>query len=210
MKHFLKKIFGIILISTLLITTQNYAQDDSSKKILVENEQHYVFYYIKNQNLVMTIELIDDFTDDTRGDVFPNMDYASILVDKDQDAKITPYIDGGYSLKGKPTWIKRDWEKYPFETELCINFMISYTTSTGCGKFNSESSLDFGFRASSKQPKKHPIYKFTIPLKELSDGDKDSARIRLKIFSAGKSFIFYPTRENESNNLFAKTLEIKF
>ena len=209
MRNVLAKKIATIILVLIGLSTISLAQNVSEEKILVDNERDYAFYQVDGQNLILTLELIDDFTDNTQGDFFPNVDFVTVKVDVDKNAEVSKYIDVSYGLLGKQKRSKEYWEENIFVTRLCSQFLLTSNTATQCDVFETNAVLDFGFRSSEKQPEKHPVYKFTIPLKELSN-DQNSARVRLTFFSAGKNLTHYPAKDNEPSHSFLKTLEIVF
>lgn len=209
MKTFLMAISMTFVLSMTAFFTSAAGQSSASEKVLIDNAQHYVADRIDGENVILTVELIDDFTDNTKGD-FPKIDFAGFEVDTDQNGAVSERVDTAYSLTGKTLLQKRDPEKYPFVAGICTNFLLDAVRSTGCGGFKSNAALDFGFRASNRQAEKHPVYIFTIPRKELS-ADGRSAHLRLHIYSAGKGFTYYPAKEKgESFHSFDKVLKLEF
>jgi opacity protein-like surface antigen len=209
MKTFLLTISMTFVLLSAAFFSSAAGQSSAQEKVLIDNAQHYVGYRVDGRNVILTVELIADFTDNTRGD-FPNIDFTGFAVDVDQNGAVSGGSDTYYGLTGKPFWQKRDWDKDPFVTGICTNFLLDGTRSTGCGGFKSNAALDFGFRATNKQAEKHPVFIFTIPRAELS-ADGKSAHLRLHVYSAGKGSTYYPAKATgESYHSFDKVLKLEF
>lgn len=204
MKSFLKRFAPApILVLAVFFTSVN-GQALESETVIIDNNRHYAAYQVEGENVIFVLEMVDDFTDEIYG-YFPSADFVSLRVDVNQNAEIDKYIDTSYGLTGK-TYGRPDGAR----RSICTQYLIADYSSSVCGWLKSRATLDFGFRASIKETRPHPVYKFTIPKKELSKNG-NSAQIRLRFHSSGSGYEVYPAKEaGEVYNSLAKTLTINF
>jgi hypothetical protein len=121
------------------------------EKAIVSNNEHFISYKVEGDNVVFIMEGINDFTDD-RG-AFP--DRFSIHVDVNRNGLIDSKVDVAYgSASG--------------EDAICTQYLLGRLMSTVCGAFKSGASVKRTFEGSLKQKKAHPIFRLTIPKKELN------------------------------------------
>ena len=202
-KHLKEAAFALAFVLAFFFTSIN-GQTPGTNTIIIENNRHYAAYRVEDENVVFIFEMIDDFTDDTEG-YFPSVDSVSLKVDVNQNTEIDKYSDISYGLRGK----KRD-ASVSARTGICTQYLIDENSSSVCGRFKSRATLDYGFRTSDRESHEHPVYKFTIPKKELSKNG-NSAQIRLTFYSGGRGYESYPAKEaGEIYNSLAKTLTINF
>lgn len=203
MKTLFKKLAATFVLLFAGFFAMVNGQTPTAQTIIIDDSQLYAAYQVDDKNVIIVLEMIDDFTDNTN-DYFPNADFVSFLVDVNQNAEIDKYIDTSYGLVGK------QYVRSGVLPGLCTQYLASNIGKTGCGVFKSAASLDYGFRASDKEARQHPVYKFTIPKRELSKIG-DSAHIRLSFYSAGEGFKVYPAKEREEvYNSLSKVLIINF
>lgn len=165
------------------------------EKTIVSNNKHFISYRVEGGNVILTMEGINDFTDD-RG-ALP--DYFSIDVDVNQNGLIDSKIDVGYGVMSS-------------EDALCAQYQLGRYMSTVCGGFKSRASLKRTFEGSLTQKKAHPIYRFTLPKKELSKSGNRAALVFTCYGNGDPGPTFYP---KEAGSLevwgfesFAKTITI--
>lgn len=203
MRKFLK--FNFTIFAFVFFLSPAYGQTINTETIIVDNREHYAAYRVDGDNVIFTLEFIDDFTDNSNG-MFPNLDFTSIMVDVNQNAKVDRNIDTAYTQHA----LSRALPGTSVKPILCTQFLYTANSGSVCGAMKSKASLDFRFQSTGKQAKEHPVFRFTIPKKELSANGK-SAHIRLRFHSAGKGYKVYPAQESrEDFHSFSKVLEIQF
>lgn len=197
--------FTLIVCAFVFAFSPAHGQTTNTEKVIVDNKEHYVTYRVNGDNVIFTLEFIDDFTDNSNG-VFPNLDFASIMIDVNQNAKVDRNIDTAYSQHA----ISRALPNTSAKPLLCTQFLYTANSGSVCGAMKSKASLDFRFQSTGKEAREHPVYRFTIPKKELS-ANGESAHIRLRFHSAGKGYKVYPAQESRENFYsFSKVLEVQF
>jgi hypothetical protein len=72
----------------------------SPRKTIVKNSDHLAFVDRADGNLILTVELISDFTDDTAG-VPPDKDLVWVMFDINKNKKVDPRIDLNFGVEGK-------------------------------------------------------------------------------------------------------------
>lgn len=203
MRKFLK--FTLTVFAFTFALSPAFGQTTDTETLIVDNKEYYAVYRVDGDNIIFTLEFIDDFTDNSNG-VFPNLDFASIMVDVNQNAKVDRNIDTAYSQHA----LSRALPGTSAKPILCAQFLYTANSGSVCGAMKSKASLNFRFQSTGKEPKEHPVYRFTIPKTELSANGK-SAHIRLRFHSAGKGYKVYPAQESrEDFHSFSKVLKIQF
>ena len=91
------------------------------EKAIVSNNEHFISYKVEGDNVVFTLEGINDFTDD-RG-AFP--DRFSINVDVNRNGVIDSKVDVAYDSGSS-------------ENAVCAQYLLGRLMSTVCGAFSPE------------------------------------------------------------------------
>jgi hypothetical protein len=170
------------------------AQAQEEKTIVSDNE-HLISYKIEGDSVVFTMEGINDFTDD-RG-AFP--DYFSIHVDVNRNGLIDSKVDIAYTVVSS-------------DAAVCAQYLLGRLMSTVCGAFKSGASLKKTFGGSPKQKKAHPIFRLTIPKKELNKSGNKAALVFTCFGNVDLGPTIYPKEAGSGEvwgfESFAKTITI--
>lgn len=159
--------------------------------VIVQNTEHVVAYSIKDDNLVIIMEAIKDFTDETRGK-WPLVDFMSIEVDKNGNGTVDTDVDIAYAV-GK--------------SGICTQFLVAVDGSSACGVLRSKASLEVDFRSSLRESKPHPVFRFVIPKTEVHSG-KRSPGFVFQFHSSEKISVYYPNRQEHHRRSFAETIRL--
>lgn len=119
-------------------------------QVLVRNERHLISVSYAAAEVTITLEALGDGTNNLGGQ-FPNVDFVSLRVDRDRNGKVDPCVDVAYGIAGGT----RDW--------LCAQYLLSETSSTGCGGFASEATLSVQFSGTANGVAAYPVWTFAIP-----------------------------------------------
>jgi hypothetical protein len=160
-----------------------------SSKQLVKNDQHVITGRRQGDRIHFTIEAVGDRTDNLSGE-YPQLDFAGIRVDFNHNRRVDERVDVAYGTANGS------------KDKICTQYLLSEASSTGCGGFKSEARLKVAFKSTANAPHKHPVWNYSIPVKELSRDDS-VAHLIFRIHQSGKGYTTYPKRANRS---FRKTL----
>jgi hypothetical protein len=178
----------LVLMSLLLISSSVESQTPVESQKLVSDKSHVVTYDRKGDVAIFTLEAISDFTDETSGEhTFPLLDFAGIIVDVNSNNKVDRNIDIAYRMKSNPKGI-------------CSQYLYEVNVSSECGVFRSSATLDIKFAGSPNEPRAHPIYRFTIPMKEIF-GSRSTVGIGFEFWSSGVGLTAYPGPIDEWQSL---------
>jgi len=183
----MKKTVKLLILSVVcsgLIFALNFTADASTEKVIVSNQNHYISYQVAGENVIFVMESVGDFTDEMMGK-FPKTDFFSIDVDVNQNGIIDPNTDVGYSIITK-------------QVGICASYLISQNASTGCGVFKSKAYLEISFRATEREQKAHPVYRFTIPKSELNQTG-NAVHLVFTCYSAKKGYADFPAIDRMKN-----------
>lgn len=186
-------LFVLHLMVLLACTSITLAQPSQEKETLVvENTEHVVAYSVKDGNLVITMEAVNDFTDQTAGK-WPLVDIMSIEIDRNGNGIVDTHVDVAYGVGDR---------------SICASFLIAVDGSSLCGVFKSKASVEIGFRGTLRQQKPHPVFRFVIPKTEVFSG-KGSPGFVFEFSSAEKGRVYYPKRQEYQRRSFAETIRLK-
>jgi len=165
----------------------------SQQRVLVRNADHLAALKPSGDRVILTLEALGDTTDNLGGN-FPKTDFVSVRVDVNQNGRIDPNIDVAYGIQGGT----RD--------RLCTQYLLSATSSTGCGGFRSAATLQAAFKKTANSSRAHPVWEFSIPVREIGS-DGNYAHLTLSFHEAGKGYTHYPTDPGVSTS-FAKVYKV--
>ena len=165
----------------------------SQQRVLVRNADHLAALRPSGDRVILTLEALGDTTDNLGGN-FPRTDFVSIRVDVNQNGRIDPNIDVVYGIQGGT----RD--------KLCTQYMLSATSSTGCGGFRSAATLQAAFKKTAAGSRPHPVWEFSIPRREIGS-DGNYAHLMLSFHQAGKGYTHYPAAAGAGTS-FAKVYKV--
>jgi hypothetical protein len=189
---------GVLLASVLILpgfSLTGLAQSRAPvEKLIVSSTSHTATYAVVGDNIIFTLQAIDDLSDNIKG-TYPNSDFAAIVVDKNQNGKVDDGVDVAYATWGHIH-------------AICPYVLISTVSNRGCGSFASEAYLEYSFRKTEHKDKLHPVYKFTIPKSELLTKGK-SADILIRFHSAGVGYTYYPERAGREYQSLSRTIRVK-
>ena len=178
-----KYIPTIILLLACFWSCDGEVQSDN---YLVHNSDHVITVEDFGTTISVVIENISDLSNDISGP-WPDVDFASITVDVNQNGLVDSYIDVSYGSTGGSS------------TTICTQYLITENLSTSCGGFNSNASFFIAFADSDNSTQEHPIWTYTIPkteifLDENQDGviDDNSVHFVIKIYKSGAGYTTYP------------------
>ena len=145
---------------------------------LVQNKDHLVSVRSSGDRVIFAMEALRSTRNYLRGK-FPDLDFTSIRVDVNQNGKVDAGIDTSYGLKGGSY------------NELCSSYLISESSSKGCGSLVSKASLRVDFRATPNSSQPHPVWEYSIPKSEVGRGNQLS-HLTFIFHEAGKGYTRYP------------------
>ena len=148
-----------------------------AREILRSND-HVISVRPAGDRVTFVLEAMTDTSNDMAG-TYPQLDFAGIRVDVNQNGKVDKQIDTAYGISSGT----RD--------QLCLQYLLTETSSTGCSGFPSKASLKVAFRATPAGSKPHPVWLYTIPKTELGPGN-DLSHLTFTFHQAGKGYTRYP------------------
>ena len=155
---------------------------------LVSDNGHVVTYERKGDLAVFTLESISDFTDETGLDhKFTSRDLAGMTVDINSNNRVDKNIDVAYEIGSG-------------STTLCTQYLYGVGVSSVCGVFKSSATLDISFFATSHESRPHPVFKFSIPIREIF-GSGSTVGIVFEFWTAGVGRTTYPELDDEWQTL---------
>ena len=164
-----------------------------NKDVLIDNDKHYIYVEGDGNVLTITMEAVNDFTNNLVGK-FPQLDFASFDLDFNNNGTLDKLVDlsfGSYTSN--------------HISYLCAQKLHTATSSTPCGEFKSQGSYKEAFLSTEKQSRFHPVFTYKIPYAELSE-KQVLASFRFKTYSAGKGYTRYPNQRGESFSVNLKCL----
>lgn len=177
------------------IPMREYRKLEGGRNTLVEllrNDRHVISARRGRGKTTFVLEAIGDTTDDLRG-TYPDLDFASVRVDVDQDLAVSPNVDSVYGAKTGSS------------DEICSQFFLSASTWSGCGARPSAATMRARFEATASEAAPHPVWRFTIPNAELSRGN--TAHLVFRFFESGGGYTVYPQPE-DANQPFSRVAAI--
>ena len=167
-----------VLASRIKPNLRPLAQAAAAAQNLVQNKDHLVAVRSSGNRVIFAMEALRSTRNYLRGK-FPDLDFTSIRVDVNQNGKVDSGIDTSYGIKGGSY------------NELCANYLISETSSKGCGSLTSKASLRVDFRATPNSSRPHPVWEYSIPKNEIGRGNRLS-HLTFIFHEAGKGYTRYP------------------
>jgi len=174
-----------------LVTTPSASL--SPGRALVRNSDHLAMLKPAGDRVVLTLEALRDSVDNLGGN-FPKTDFVTVRVDVNQNGRVDPKVDVAYGIQGGT----RD--------KLCAQYMLSATSSTGCGGFRSGATLAAAFKKTANSSRPHPVWEFSIPAREIGS-DGNYAHLTISFHQAGKGYTHYPSAPGVSTS-FAKVYKV--
>ncbi|MGI9174107.1 MAG: hypothetical protein ACR2GR_02150, partial [Rhodothermales bacterium] len=156
--------------------------EPAAVRSLVNNRQHAITARSVGDKIVFVLEALGDSTNDLGGS-FPDVDFAGLRVDRNRNGKVDARVDVAYGIAGGA----RD--------QLCTQYLLSETSSTGCGGFPSETALRVQFGGTANGLAAYPAWTFAIPKKELTTGGDSLADVAFRFHEAGRGYTRYPASE---------------
>jgi len=154
------------------------AQVGIAAKNLIQNKDHLVAVRSSGDRVIFAMEALRSTRNYLRGK-FPDLDFASIRVDVNQNGKVDAGIDTSYGIKDGSY------------NGLCANYLISETSSQVCGSLASKASLRVDFRATASSSRPHPVWEYSIPKSEIGRGNRLS-HLTFIFHEAGQGYTRYP------------------
>ncbi|MEQ1762214.1 MAG: hypothetical protein ABL984_03610 [Pyrinomonadaceae bacterium] len=185
----------VILIFVFVLNLCVSAQLTNSEfKTLVWNNSHVVSYEIGERNVILRLEAIADYTDDSDPAVnFGKRDFVSIRVDVNNNNQIDERVDLAFGIRSNSSL-------------FCPQFLYDERSSSACCQQRSGGGLKISFDESPFHATQHPIFEFTIPKSELT-GHSTTVGLVFRFHSAGAGFAHYPAESRSPLN-FEKTLPL--
>lgn len=144
---------------------------------LLRNDRHVISARRGRGSTTFILEAIGDTTDNLQG-TYPNLDFASLRVDVDQNLAVSEKVDRSYGAVSGSS------------DQICSQFLLTASTSTGCGAAPSGAGLSTRFSGTPTSSTPHPSWSFTIPNGELSSGGV--AHLVFRFHEAGVGYTVYP------------------
>lgn len=188
----MKRVFGAVL-GLLVAVSPSVAR--SAGVPLAKTDRHVVTAEIVDDNAILVLEAIGDTTNNLAGS-FPNKDFSGIRVDVNQNGRVDEKVDVAYGLGGASYG------------QICAQYLLTETSSTGCGGFPSQATVEVEFKATSFGTQPHPVWTYTIPKDELTKNDS-FAHLTFKIYEAGRGYTQLP-KPTRANLSFSKVTTLNF
>ena len=148
---------------------------------LVRTDRHVISAEKGRGTTTFVMEAIGDRTNNLRG-TFPRLDFASIGVDVDKNLRATKNVDVSYGISGGS------------HDQICPQKFLGESSFTGCGGYPSRATLAVAFEATAASSRPHPVWRFTIPNRELTSGSV--AHLVFRFHESGKGYTRYPASNN--------------
>ncbi len=182
----------------LLLSFEAFSQaPNAERKTLVKNKEHLAYIDRADGKLTLVVELIGDFSDDTKG-APPARDFVWVGIDINRNKTSDSGPDVIFSVD-------------PKANTLCAQTLYGEQATSGCGAFASAATYEAAFVGTAAQAKPHPVFTFVFPEREIMPDGK-GLNLILRIHSAEiGSVMNYPERApGKGMYSFAKTLSVKF
>jgi len=187
---------SLILLTIVAAVGVVLPQTADREGTILTNQKHAVTYVLTNDNLILTMEILDDFSDDTASKS-KAVDFMGFEIDVNQNKLVDKNIDLAFA-------------RVAYESRICTQYLYDRQGSSGCGRYRSKASLDVNFRATEKEGRPHPVYKFTIPRNEILLG-KNQLDMVFRFHSADKGYTYYPAKVNNPGyHSFVETIRVTF
>lgn len=153
---------------------------DRPLRTIFSNSSYRADYEVRDGNVIITLETLDDFTDNTGGQDpdFGRNDFTQIVIDKNYNSTIDEKIDIAFSTR-KGT------------TVICPQFLYHEAASSLCGQLRSKATVKVSFSATESESKPHPVFQYTIPRPELVSGDTPGEDAVVLMFHTGSRGRYY-------------------
>ena len=148
---------------------------------LFRTDRHVVTAQKGRGTTTFVMEAIADSSNDMQGR-FPRLDFASIGVDVDKNLRATPNVDVSYGISSGSS------------DEICAQKLLGESSFTGCGGYPSRATLRVGFEGTEASSRPHPVWRFTIPNRELTSGSV--AHLIFKFHESGQGYTRLPASTN--------------
>ncbi len=188
MERFVGAFIGLVLA---LVPAAAWAEGVT----LAKSDRMVVTAEIIGNDAVIVLESIADTTNNLSGK-FPAVDFSGIRVDVNQNGRVDERVDVAYGISGGSA------------NEVCTQYLLTETSSTGCKGFTSDATLKAEFKRTKFSSSAHPVWTYTIPTKELTKNGS-YAHLTFKIYEAGRGYtqLPKPTRTTQS---FSKVTTLNF
>ncbi len=188
----MKRLFGAFAAIMLALLPASAFAD---RVTLAKSDRLLVTAEIDGDNAIIVIESVADTTNNLAG-AFPAVDFSGIRVDVNQNGRVDNRVDVAYGIVGGSSG------------KICPQFLLTETSSTGCGGFPSAATVKAEFKATNANPTAHPVWTYTIPKSEISKNGS-YAHLTFKIYEAGRGYtqLPKPTRTTQS---FSKVTTLNF
>jgi len=154
------------------------------KELIIGDDSYVISKRVSSEFTELTIEFINQYKGSLDGK-YPDRDFVVLLMDVNQNSQIDKDLDTYYATS---------------ENGLCSGYLIDKKFSSTCGAYKSDFDISRKLLATKLQKRPHPVFKFTIPNKELF-GERDNAALVFKIHSSVSGYTYYPDdAEDESLN----------
>ena len=162
---------------------------------LAKSDRMVVTAEIVGDDAVIVMESIADTTNNLAGK-FPAVDFSGIRVDVNQNGRVDEKVDIAYGISGGS------------KDKICTQYLLTETSSTGCGGFRSKATLKAEFKNTKYAANAHPVWTYTIPKKELTNNGS-FAHLTFKIYEAGRGYTQLP-RPTRTTQSFSKVTTLNF
>jgi len=147
-------------------------------RTLVQNNSHVVSYEKQGEDLVLTMEMIADYTEDRKAPRYQDQDIASFKIDINNNGTVNRMIDVAFGPRA-------------LTDTICTQYLLSLTAATSCRGLRSRALFSIHFERSAFHDTPHPLFRYTIPTRELAAYSK-TIGLQFVFHSKGKGFTFYP------------------
>jgi hypothetical protein len=155
-----------------------------ASKQLVKNDQHVISARRLGDRIIFSIEAVGDHSDDLNGS-YPKLDFAGIRVDVNRNGRVDNRVDVAYGTASGS------------KDKICTQYLLSETSSTGCTGLQSQAKVEVAFKSTANARHKHPVWNYSIPMKELSQDGK-LAQLVFRIHQSEKGYTVYPANTGYS------------
>jgi hypothetical protein len=145
---------------------------------VARDDRNLVTVLPSSDRVTFTLEALGDLSNNLAGE-YPGKDFAGIRVDVNGNGRVDSRVDVAYGIAGGTT------------NRICTQYLLSETSSTGCGGLPSQARLNIGFRATAAGTAAHPVWQFSIPRSELVSAGR-TAHLTFWFHSAGDGYSSFP------------------